>query len=99
MIKIKNIYYMMAYAYQTLNEAGFKSIQFKNFHALMVAILIKGVSNQIKRDIHKDYFVQTEATNSLRGKIDVTGSVEQNTLMMRRMVCRMMNFSRIPYKI
>ncbi|WP_445684612.1 hypothetical protein [Bacillus sp. FSL K6-1005] len=60
----------------------------------MAATFIKGVS---KNGIHKDYFVQTEATSSLRGKINVTGSVEQNTLMMRSMVCRIMNFSRTPY--
>lgn len=81
---------MMAYAYQTLNEAGFKSIQaeeFKNLHDLMATILIKGVNSQIKRGLHKDYIVQTEATSSLQGKIDVTSSVKQNTLMRRRMVC------------
>jgi 5-methylcytosine-specific restriction enzyme subunit McrC len=87
---------MLAYAYQTLNEAGFKSIQaeeFKNLHDLMAAILIRGVTNQIKRGLHRDYMGQTEATGNLRGKIDITNSIKQNTLLMRRMVCHYDEFS------
>ncbi|WP_088087604.1 5-methylcytosine-specific restriction endonuclease system specificity protein McrC [Bacillus sp. OV166] len=96
MIKIKNIYYMLAYAYQSLNEASFKNIQseeFENLHDLMAAILIRGVSNQLKRGLHKDYLVYTEATGNLKGKIDITSSIRQNTLMTRRMVCHYDQFS------
>ena len=49
-IKIKNIYYMLSYAYQTLNEAGFESVSsesFDNVHDLLAAILSRGVSNQV----------------------------------------------------
>ncbi|USK58245.1 5-methylcytosine-specific restriction endonuclease system specificity protein McrC [Peribacillus asahii] len=96
MIKIKNIYYMLAYAYQTLNEAGFKSIQaeeFKNLHDLTAAILIRGVSNQIKRGLHRNYIAQTEVTGSLRGKINITNSIKQNTMLTQRMVCHSDYFS------
>ncbi|WP_462413736.1 5-methylcytosine-specific restriction endonuclease system specificity protein McrC [Neobacillus sp. Marseille-QA0830] len=96
MIKIKNIYYMLAYAYQTLNEAGYKDIQgeeFENIHDLMAAILIRGVANQIKRGLNRDYLTQTESTGNLRGKIDVTNSVKQNTLLRQRMVCHFDEFS------
>jgi 5-methylcytosine-specific restriction enzyme subunit McrC len=96
MIKVKNIYYMLAYAYQSLNEASFKNIQteeFENLHDLMAAILIRGVSNQLKRGLHMDYLVYTEATGNLKGKIDITNSVRQNTLMTRRMVCHYDQFS------
>ena len=87
---------MLSYAYQTLNEADFKSIQaeeFKNLHDLMAAILIRGVTNQIKRGLHKDYIGLSEVTGNLRGKIDVTNSIKQNTLLMRRMVCHYDQFS------
>ncbi|MGG1674245.1 5-methylcytosine-specific restriction endonuclease system specificity protein McrC [Neobacillus sp. NRS-1170] len=96
MIKIKNVYYMLAYAFQTLNEAEFRSIQaeeFKNLHDLMAAILIRGIGNQIKRGLHREYIGQTEATSNLRGKIDVTNSIKQNTLLARRMVCHYDQFS------
>lgn len=87
---------MLSYAYQTLNEAGFKSIEseeFKHLHDLMAAILIRGVANQVKRGLHREYIGQTEATSNLRGKIDVTLSVKQNTVLTRRMVCHYDQFS------
>lgn len=96
MIKVKNIYYMLAYAYQTLNESGFKSIrteEFKNLHDLLAAILIRGVTHQLKRGLQKDYLVHIEATGNLRGKIDVTNSIKQNTIMTRQMVCHYDQFS------
>jgi 5-methylcytosine-specific restriction enzyme subunit McrC len=89
-IRIKNIYYMLAYAYQTLNETGYKSIEaeeFKNIHDLLSSILIKGVSAQIKRGLHRDYISQTETLGSLRGKIDITSSIKQQTMMTRQLVC------------
>ena len=45
MIRIKNIYYMLSYAFQILNEQGYKMIQteeFENAAELCSAILIKG---------------------------------------------------------
>lgn len=87
---------MLAYAYQTLNEAGFKSIQteeFKHLHDLLSAILIKGVTNQIKRGLHRDYISHTESTSSLRGKVDMTNSIKQNTLLKKQMICHYDEFS------
>lgn len=96
MIRLKNIYHMLSYAYRILNEDGYRSIQteeFKNIHDLMAAILIQGVASQCKRGLHKEYIEHVEATGSLRGKIDVTSSIKQNTLLKRSMVCRFDNFS------
>ena len=64
MIKIQNIYYMLAYAYQVLNEQGYKSIateEFENTADLFSAILAKGLSTQIKRGLGKEYIPKTEA--------------------------------------
>jgi 5-methylcytosine-specific restriction enzyme subunit McrC len=95
-IKIKNIYYMLSYAYQTLNEAGFESVSsesFDNVHDLLAAILSRGVSNQIKRGLHRDYLPKTEALGSLRGKIDITVSAKQQTMISNKMVCHYDVFS------
>lgn len=81
---------MLSYAYQSLNESGYKDIEleaFKNVHDLFAAILIKGISSQIKRGLHRDYIQQTEAIGNLRGKIDITKSVKQQTMITRQMVC------------
>lgn len=52
MIRIQNIYYMLSYAFQVLNEDGYKQVateEFENAAELCTAILIKGVSSQLKR--------------------------------------------------
>lgn len=90
-IKIKNIYYMLAYAYQTLNETGFKSIEyedFENIHDLLAAILIKGVSGQIKRGLNKDYILYTENLSNLKGKLDISSSIKQQTFRAKKMICQ-----------
>ena len=96
MIKIQNIYYMLAYAYQVLNEQGYKSIateEFKNTADLCSSILAKGLSTQIKRGLGKEYIPATEALSSLRGKIDISDSIKSQTLMRRQMICTYDEFS------
>lgn len=58
MIPIKNIFYMLSYAFQVLNEQGFKSIEtekFENVADLCAAILAKGVSKQLKQGLGREY--------------------------------------------
>ena len=59
----------------------------------MASILGKGISNQIKRGINRDYEFQTESLSCLCGKIDISSSVKQQTLLNRRMVCNFDTFS------
>lgn len=52
MIRIQNVYYMLAYAFQVLNEQGYKNIateDFENTAELCAAILSRGISTQLKR--------------------------------------------------
>lgn len=47
MIRIQNIYYMLAYAFQVLNEQGYENIateEFDNTAELCAAILARGIS-------------------------------------------------------
>lgn len=78
MIPVQNIYYMLSYAFQVLNEQGYKDIateQFDNVAELCASILSKGIAVQLKRGLGKEYIPQTEALSSLRGKIDITESM------------------------
>lgn len=96
MIKIKNIYYMLAYAFQILNEAGYERVageDFENINDLMASILSIGITNQVKRGLNRDYELQTESLSCLRGKIDMSASVKQQTMVMRKMVCNFDIFS------
>lgn len=96
MIRIQNIYYMLSYAFQVLNEDGYKQVateEFENAAELCAAILIKGVFSQLKRGLGKEYIVQTEELSSLRGKVDISASVKEQTMLRKRLVCNYDEFS------
>ncbi|MDR1920442.1 MAG: 5-methylcytosine-specific restriction endonuclease system specificity protein McrC [Candidatus Adiutrix sp.] len=95
-IKVKNIYYMLSYAYQTLRETGFDGVgaeDFDNMHDLFAAILIHGVGHQIKRGLYRDYAPLEEPLAGLRGKIRLAESVRRQTPIRRKLVCAYDEFS------
>ena len=96
MIRIQNIYYMLAYAFQVLREQVYKSCgteEFENTADLLSAILAKGVATQIKRGLGRTYIEETEPLSCLRGKIRVTESIKQQTLMKQQLICTYDEFS------
>lgn len=96
MIRIKNVYYMLSYAFQVLNEQGYKQVlteEFENVAELCAAILIKGVSSQIKRGLGKEYILQTESLSTIRGKIDISTSIKEQTMIKKQLVCSYDEFS------
>ena len=87
---------MLSYAFQVLNEDGYKQVateEFENAAELCTAILVKGVSSQLKRGLGKEYIVQTEKLSTLRGKIDISASVKEQTMLRKRLVCNYDEFS------
>ena len=100
MIRVQNVYYMLAYAFKALNEQGYKKVaaeDFENTADLLAAILIRGISIQIKRGLKKDYVPKNEALSSLRGKIDITGSIKEQTFIRKQMICSYDVFSANAY--
>lgn len=96
MIPVQNIYYMLAYAFQVLNENGYKDIateQFDNVGELCAAILAKGISVQLKRGLGKEYVSQTEPMSSLRGKIDIAESIKTQSMLRKQLVCTYDDFT------
>lgn len=96
MIPVQNIYYMLAYAFQVLNENGYKDIeteQFDNVGELCAAILAKGVALQLKRGLGKEYIQQTESLSSLRGKIDIAESIKTQAILRKQLICTYDDFT------
>ncbi|MCI7628859.1 MAG: 5-methylcytosine-specific restriction endonuclease system specificity protein McrC [Blautia glucerasea] len=96
MIPIQNVYYMLSYAFQVLNEQGYKNIATEQFHntaELMAAILEKGIALQLKRGLGKEYIPQMEALSSLRGKIDIAESIKTQSMMRKQLICTYDEFS------
>lgn len=93
---VRNIYYMLSYAYQILKEQGYSSCQTEEFEDaadLLSAILVKGVSIQIKRGLERTYIEETEPLSCLRGKIDINESIKRQTMIKQQLVCLYDEFS------
>jgi len=89
-IKIQNIYYMLSYAFKVLQKDEYKNLgieEFKNTADLFAAILIKGVSVQLKRGLSCEYIEKTEELSSLRGKIDISISLKKNCQIKKKLEC------------
>ena len=100
MIPIQNIYYMLSYAFQVLNEQGYKSVateHFENVADLCAAILIKGLLKQLKRGLMKDYIPKREPLTALRGKMEISETLKTNTIIKRQVVCSYDEFSENAY--
>ena len=100
MIPIRNIYYMLSYAFQVLSEQGYKNIeteQFDNVAELCAAILSKGVSLQLKRGLGREYIEDTESLSSVRGRIEISESIKTRSLLKRQLICSYDDFSENSY--
>ena len=95
-IYIKNIYYMLSYAYKVLNEKSYRKIEvesFENTLELLTEILTSGVSKQIKQGFVKDYVDIAESTSSISGKINIAESINQQTFIKGQLNCTYDEFS------
>lgn len=96
MIRVQNIYYMLAYAFQILHEQGYKDVaveDFQNAAELLSAILCRGVTVQIKRGLGKQYLTKEEPLSSPRGKIEVSESIKTQAIRKKQLVCAFDEFS------
>ena len=89
-ILIKNIYYMLSYAFTTLNREEDKEISpeaFDNIHNLFAAILAKGIGRLLKHGLYREYINHTEDLTSVRGKIDMPGTIRNRFSQKRMITC------------
>ena len=100
MIRIQNIYHMLAYAFQVLREDSYAQMATEEFaHTLdlLAAILAMGIGKQIRRGLGKEYVDRTETSSSPVGKINVSASVQQQTMRKKRVTCCFDEFTENAY--
>lgn len=89
-IFIKNIYYMLSYAFRDLSEGVYESIakeEFENIYNLFAAILAKGIGKQLKQGLYREYIAFNEDLPTLRGKIDMPGTIRNRMSQRRSLSC------------
>lgn len=90
MIPIRNIYHMLAYAFQALRWRAFKDVateDFGNTADLCSAILAKGVGILVKRGVGREYLERSEELASPRGRFEVSETVKTLSMVRKRVVC------------
>lgn len=90
MIKIQNIYYMLSYAFQELQASGYREVateSFSNVTELCTSILIRGISMQLKRGLEKEYIETKDTLSGIRGSIQLSESIQKQTMRHNQMVC------------
>ncbi|MCD2137900.1 5-methylcytosine-specific restriction endonuclease system specificity protein McrC [Salinicoccus halitifaciens] len=89
-IFIKNTYYMLSYAFSVLKQSNYDEIEgedFDNIHNLFAAILSKGLSQQLKQGLYREYTNQTEDLAVMHGKIDMQGTIRNKIARKQMLTC------------
>ena len=89
-ILIKNIYYMLSYAFQTLNKSEYEDVaveEFEDMHNLFAAILAKGIGFQLKQGLYREYINRQENLSVIRGKINMPGTIRNRMARKQILTC------------
>ena len=89
-IFIRNIYYMLSYAFTDLHQKEPDEVSteaFENMHNLFAALLAKGISHQLKQGLYREYQSRTESLPVVRGKIDLSGTIQHRLAHERQVRC------------
>lgn len=89
-IFIKNIYYMLSYAFQVLKQSNYENVaaeEFDKVQDLFAAILAKGVAKQLKQGLYREYVTQKETLSVMRGKLDMTETIKNRIQRKQKLVC------------
>lgn len=89
-IFIKNIYYMLTYAFQVLKQSNYNEVaseEFENIQDLFAAILAKGIAQQLKQGLYREYVTEHEDLSVLRGKLDIYGTISNKLQRKQQLSC------------
>ena len=89
-IPIKNIYYMLAYAFTNLKFDDIKNIsaeKFENIYNLFAAILSESIGKLLKQGIYREYINHSENLSTVRGKINLSNTIQNFFAGRRKIFC------------
>ena len=81
---------MLSYAFTTLTPTQDDEIaaeEFDNIHNLFAAILAKGIGQQLKQGLYREYLNRKEDMPVMRGKIDMPGTIKNKLARKQVLTC------------
>jgi len=95
-IPIKNIFYMLCYAWNVLSitdDIKVGSDDFNDAYNLLARVFSFGIGKMIKYGFHRSYISKTESLSTLRGKINIQQSINKMTIVDQKLICDYDDFS------
>ncbi len=90
MIPIKNIYYLLSYAWNKLEESELVDVSAEDesdLLNLLGRVLLNGTKTLLKRGVDRQYITENEVYQGLKGKVNVTDSLRKNLFPKGLSVC------------
>ena len=95
-IPIENIYYLLCYAWNKLDEKDRVSVSADDkteILDLLSKVLINGTRILLKRGLDKNYINQTNEFNGVKGKLELSTTLKSNLHTKLRTICSFDEFS------
>lgn len=89
-ILVRNIYYMLSYAFQELRKNNYDEISKEDFEYiqdLFADILYKGISYQLKQGLYREYIERKDTLSVLKGKLDIQGTIRNRIRRKNTLSC------------
>lgn len=89
-IPILNVYYMLAYAFEFVDDAMLKragSEPFENQQELLASLLDAGIGKQLKRGLFREYISKQESIMGVRGRICMTETMRNRFAKKQSIAC------------
>ena len=89
-IPIQNIYYLLSYAWNTLEESKLvrvQPIQCETFLDLFAKVLLNGMNYLLRCGLDRGYLSQWEESATLRGRVDFTTTLKKTCFALPRVIC------------
>lgn len=90
MIPIGNLYYLLCYAWNRLDERDFvetAALPRQDLPNLLGRILINGVKRLLRQGIDRIYIANTQDSQNPKGKIDLAASLKRGLLLRNAVAC------------
>lgn len=87
---IKNIYYMLSYAFKNLDKKEFNKVELEEFDYiddLYSFVLTYLVSKQLKKSLIKEYVEINDITSNIKGRININESIKKQTMVEHELYC------------
>lgn len=89
-IPIKNLFYMLCYAWNVLDikdDINVDRDDFVDAYDLLARIFTFGIEKLIKNGFHRSYVSVCEDLSTIRGKINLTQTINNNSMLDKKIYC------------